>query len=104
MELRFLPEVEEDVMAGYVWYEDKALGLGEEFLRMFYAQARGIPNNPLMFPKVYGDFRRRLLRRFPYAVYFFIEEEHIIVAGLFHSARDPETIRTTLRDRDEAKS
>jgi hypothetical protein len=35
MELRFLPEVEEDVMAGYVRYEDKALGIGEEFLRMF---------------------------------------------------------------------
>ncbi len=88
-------------MAGSVWYETKALGLGEEFLRMFYAQARGILDNPVMFPKVYGDFRRRLLRRFPYAVYFFIEEDQIIVAGLFHSARDPNTIRTTLQGRDE---
>ena len=26
--LRFLPEVEEDVIAGYAWYEDKAPGLG----------------------------------------------------------------------------
>jgi len=103
MELRFLPEVEEDVLAGYVWYEAKALGLGEEFLRMFYAQACGILDNPLMFPKVYGDFRRRLLRRFPYAVYFFIEDEHVIVAGLFHGARDPDAIKTTLRDRDETK-
>lgn len=56
----------EDVTAGNVWYETKALGLGEEFLRMLYAQARGIPNNPLIFPKVYGEFRRCLLRRFPY--------------------------------------
>ncbi len=104
MKLRFLPEVEEDVLAGYVWYETKALGLGEEFLRIFYAQARGIPNNPLVFPKVYGDFRRCLLRRFPYAMYFFIEEEQVNVIGLFHGARDPDTIQTTLRNRDEANS
>ena len=101
MKLRFLPEVEEDVIAGYVWYEGKALGLGEEFLRMFYAQAQGILDNPHIFPKVHGDFRRRLLRRFPYAIYFFTKEDHIIVAGLFHTARDPERVSTILQDRGE---
>jgi len=52
MKLRFLPDVEEDAMAGYSWYEARALGLGEEFLGIFYAQVRGILHNPLMFPKV----------------------------------------------------
>jgi len=33
--LQILPEVEEDVMAGYLWYEEKVPGLGDEFLRMF---------------------------------------------------------------------
>jgi len=46
--LRFLPEVEEDIIAGYTWYEDKVLGLGEEFLRMFYARANDIQRNPLL--------------------------------------------------------
>ncbi len=36
--LHFVPEIEEDVLAGYNWYEDKAKGLGEEFLRVFYAR------------------------------------------------------------------
>lgn len=40
--LRFLPEVEEDVIAGYAWYEEKAPGLGEEFLRMAYARVSEI--------------------------------------------------------------
>jgi len=31
-DLRFLPEVEEDVIAGYSWYEEKARGLGDEFI------------------------------------------------------------------------
>ncbi len=99
--LRFLPEVEEDVIAGYVWYEEKSKGLGEDFLRVFYACAVEISRNPLIYPKVYEEFRRRLLRRFPYAVYFVIENDEIIVFGLFHCARDPRTIRTELENRDE---
>lgn len=99
--LRFLPEIEEDVVAGYVWYEAKSKGLGEEFLRMFYACAGEIPQNPMLCPKVYNDFRRRLLRRFPYAVYFMIENGRIVVLGLFHCARDPRTIGSLLQNREE---
>jgi hypothetical protein len=31
--LSFRPEIEDDVVAGYVWYEEKAEGLGEAFIR-----------------------------------------------------------------------
>jgi len=102
--LHFLPEVEEDVIAGYAWYEEKAAGLGEEFLRIFYARAREIPRNPLLYPKVCGEFRRRLLRRFPYAIYLRIKGNEVIVFGLFHCARDPRTIGAKLRDRDRPDS
>lgn len=42
MRLQFLPEVEEDIMTGYLWYEEKAVGLGEEFLRVFYSEIGAI--------------------------------------------------------------
>ena len=98
--LRFLPEVEEDVMGGYTWYKEKAVGLGEEFLRIFYAFASEIPRTPLLYPKVHHEFRRRLLKRFPYALYFKIEGHEIVVFGLFHCARNPRTIKGNLRARD----
>ena len=97
--LRFLPEVEEDALAAYAWYEKKAKGLGDEFLRAFYASANEIARTPLISPVVHEAFRRRLLRRFPYAVYFRIENNEIIVFGLFHCARSPRTIMATLDDR-----
>jgi len=99
-DLHFLPEVEEDVISGYFWYEGKARGLGEEFLRIFYASANNLSRNPLLYQKVYGDFRRLLLKRFPYAIYFQIKENEIIVFGLFHCARDPRTIKLTLSSRE----
>ena len=99
--LRFLPEVEEDLFSGYLWYEDKVRGLGEEFLRIFYASANNLSRNALLYKKVYGDLRRLLLRRFPYAIYFQIEKNQIIVYGLFHCARDPRAVELKLSDRNK---
>lgn len=97
--LRFLSQVEQDVQNGRSWYERKAPGLGEEFLRAFYAGCEELTRNPQAYSKVYRDFRRRLLRRFPYAIYFRIEEDHVVVFGLFHCARDPRQLRRELGNR-----
>ncbi len=97
--LRFLPEVEDDAINGYFWYETKSPGLGDEFLRMFYACTGDIPRNTLLYKKVYAEFRRCLLRRFPFAIYFIINIDQVIVTGLFHCARDPRVIESKLRDR-----
>ena len=97
--LSFLPEVEEDAYAGYVWYERKSVGLGEDLLRMLYAKAGEVSRNPLLFQKVYSDFRRALLRRFPYAIYFTVTDRQIIVVGFFHCARDPQTVSENLQIR-----
>ena len=97
--LRFLPEVEDDAIYGYSWYETKSPGLGEEFLRMFYACAGDILRNPLLYPIIHNEFMRCLLRRFPYALYFTLNIEQIIVTGLFHGARDPRAIDSMLQSR-----
>lgn len=99
--LRFLPEVEDDAIDGYSWYETKSPGLGEDFIRMLYACASDISRNPLLYQKVYGEFRRCLLRRFPYAIYFIIEKDLVIVTGLFHCVRDPRTVKSKLQSRKE---
>lgn len=97
--LRFLPEVEDDAVVAYHWYEGNVPSLGEEFLRTFYACATELIRNPLLSPPLHRQFRRRLLRRFPYALYFTIENHEVVVVGLFHCARDPKGVQSTLRDR-----
>jgi len=97
--LRFLPEVEEDLIAGYRWYEEKAPGIGEDFLRSFFNRAAGIQRNPMLYPQVYRDFRRCLLRRFPYGIYFKMEGSDVIVIGVFHCARDPGSLGQRFRER-----
>ncbi len=50
--LSFLPEVANDAITGYDWYEDRSTGLGNDFLRLFYANANEIPRNPLLLELV----------------------------------------------------
>jgi len=97
--LRFLPSVEADAWNGRTWYESKAPGLGEEFLRVFYACCEELTRNPEMYAWIHGDFRRRLLRRFPYAIYYRLEGDCVVIFGLFHCARDPRRIRKQLGGR-----
>ena len=101
-ELSLLPEVEEDAFVGYRWYEERSSGLGDQFLEELYADIGGIPLNPLLYEVVRQRVRRRLLRRFPYAIYFSLEEDQILVLGVFHCARDPQVIGDELQLRDES--
>lgn len=99
--LSFLPEVEDDAINAYRWYEQKSKGLGEEFLRAFDASTAEITRSPGLYPKVYQSFHRKLLKRFPYAVYFLIERKTIIVYGLFHCARNPYLIHSKISKRND---
>ena len=94
--LRFLPELEEDILNGFAWYEQKALGLGEDFIRLFYACSEELPRYPFLYPEIYGEFRRRLLRRFPYSIYYRVIDSEVVIFGLFHCARDPINISEML--------
>ena len=69
--LEIHPEVEDDALLAYNWYESKSIGLGEEFLRVFYSRLSEIEKEPLLYQKVEGECRRSLLRRFPYSVYYY---------------------------------
>ena len=65
-QLRFLSEVEGDVRIGMAWYEERSFGLGDDFLREFYAGVDDIVESPLLYRTVQGPVRRRILNRFPY--------------------------------------
>jgi hypothetical protein len=100
--VRLRPELVEDAHEGFLWYEAAATGLGHEFLRSFFVATAAGHRQPLVYRKVYGDFRRVLLGRFPYALYFRVERNVVVIFLLVHGARDPALIRRALRTRKAA--
>ncbi len=102
-EVRLRPELLGDVSEAYGWYEDRATGLGDKFLRTFYAAIAQIQRDPVLFRKVHSDFRRLFLRRFPYFLYYLIEQETIVFILLFHCAQHPRMMRRELRTRRDKR-
>lgn len=50
-----------------------------------------IVDYPQMYPRVYKNIRRALLRRFPYSVFYVVGESFILIVGVVHQARDEST-------------
>jgi plasmid stabilization system protein ParE len=75
------------------WYEQRAQGLGSEFLRAVEAVIAVIEQYPKQNPIVLGLARRAVLRRFPYSVIYIESESEILVLACFHGRRDPRRLQ-----------
>ncbi len=73
VELIIAPEVEPDLAEAYAWYEARRTGLGEEFLSCVDAGIAATCRMPEMYAAVHEQYRRRFVRRFPYAIFYELE-------------------------------
>jgi plasmid stabilization system protein ParE len=84
------PEVEQDLAEASAWYESRRAGLGEDFLSCVDACIAAILRVPEMQAVVHKQYRRVLVRRFPYAVFYEYETRTVTIYAVFHASRDPE--------------
>jgi plasmid stabilization system protein ParE len=90
------PEAEQDISEAYAWYENQRFGLGEEFLTSVDACIQAICRTPEMHGLIHENYRRGLVRRFPYAVFYEYAYNRVTVYGVFHTSRDPAKWRQRL--------
>jgi plasmid stabilization system protein ParE len=92
----FSPKAALDAVEAYSWYEARELGLGEEFLRSVEACLEGVRRHPQLYRVAVDDFRRAVVRRFPYEVFYEATGKTVYVYAVFHSAQDPTKWRVRL--------
>ena len=92
---------EHDMAEAGLWYESRNSGAGIHFVRCADAAISLIGRQPEAGPVQFGLFRRVLVSRFPFSVFYSIEPEAIVVQGVFHSSRDPDKIRRLLESGSE---
>jgi plasmid stabilization system protein ParE len=95
--LIILLEAEQDTAQAYVWYEEQELGLGEEFLRCVDARIHLIQRSPGMYQVAHKTYRRAVVRRFPYVIFYECSDITVIVYAVFHCSQDPKKWRSRLR-------
>lgn len=84
-------EARADIRDAVAGLRDVSPHLAERFQVELERVFANITEYPEIYPVVYKRFRRGLLRKFPYSVFYVIERSLILVVGVVHQARDEST-------------
>jgi plasmid stabilization system protein ParE len=85
----FRPEASTELTEAWDWYEARRAGLGGEFVTCVEAAVAGAARTPEVNPRVHGEVRRALVRRFPYGVFYLVEGQALLVLAVAHARRKP---------------
>jgi plasmid stabilization system protein ParE len=96
-EIILIPEAVTDINHAYWWYEEQRRGLGEDFLICIETALDQVRNHPKNYPMRFDAFRRVLVRRFPYAIYFEHDESRVTVHYVFHCSQHPDKLARRLK-------
>jgi toxin ParE1/3/4 len=81
------PNAEADLAEARIWYESQRAGLGDELLDEVRRAVSLLADDPERRPFYYRDFRRLLVRRFPYKLFYRVEGDRVIVFRILHAKR-----------------
>jgi plasmid stabilization system protein ParE len=96
MKIKILSSAVEDLHAGRVFYEKQGDGLGEYFFDTLFSDIDSLALYAGIHLKIFG-YHRLLSRRFPYAIYYKIDGEFIVVYRVLDLRRHPDRIRKSLK-------
>ncbi len=85
---RLTQKAERDIAEAFEYYEQKKLDLGYRFIARVEEAIEQIGTNPTLYAPIIGAARRVLVEQFPYALYYTISDDAIVIACL-HGKRNP---------------
>jgi hypothetical protein len=98
MKIQILPEANEDLIAGFYFYEKQSRGLGAYFHDSLFSDVESLLLYAGIHPIVFGS-HRCFSRRFPFAIYYVVEGETIRVQAVYDCRKNPAKIRRRLKKR-----
>ena len=82
-------EAEADIAEAYQYYESCRTNLGSDFVLCLEESFARIQKNAKQYKRIYKKVRRALVRRFPYGIYYVIDQQNISVIGVLHARKNP---------------
>ena len=96
-DIRILPAVLQEIAEAAAWYDDDGYtGLGDRFIATYLPT---IQQNGDIYQTSYQEFRKILIKPFPYFVFFRLHDGAWIISLVIHAARRPSRARRILRNR-----
>jgi len=97
MKIKILSSASQDLIDGYWFYEKQAEGLGTYFLDSLFSDIDSLTINAGIHPLHFRRYHRMLSKRFPFAVYYRIENKTALVYGVLDCRRNPAWIKKKLK-------
>jgi len=97
MKIKILVSANQDLIDGYWFYEKQAEGLGTYFLDTLFSDIDSLAIYAGIHPKYFGKYHRLLSKRFPFAIYYHVEDDTAFVHAVLDCRRNPAWIRKKLK-------
>jgi hypothetical protein len=88
-EIAFHRNASEEMQAAAAYYETREQGLGDAFLDDIEQGLHSVEQFPRLWPVYDGEYRRYLLKRFPYGLVYRIDVTRVFIVAVAHLHRKP---------------
>jgi plasmid stabilization system protein ParE len=95
MKIEILEEAEQDLIDGFRFYEAQNFGLGQYFLDSLFSDINSLQLFAGIHPW-YFSYQRLLSKRFPFAIYYRVDNDVVRIRAVLDCRQDPKKIRTRL--------
>ncbi len=97
MKIKILKSANQDLVDGYYFYEKQAEGLGGYFLDSLFSDIDSLKIYAGIHTIHFEKYQRLLSKRFPFAIYYHIEQDTVFVHAVLDCRRNPAWIRGKLK-------
>ena len=102
MRIKILFSAVEDLYAGRLFYEEQGQDLGEYFFDSLFSDIDSLALYAGIHPKIFG-YHRLVSKRFPYAVYYTLDADLVVLFRVLDLRRDPDRIRKALMQSEQQR-
>jgi hypothetical protein len=98
VKLQILEAASEDLVAGFDFYEQNEHSIGDYFLACLYSDIESLRIFGGIHRRVYKNLHRSLSKRFPFAIYYTVENDTVIIRAVLDCRRHPSWIRSRVKN------
>jgi len=80
---------EQEMLDAKWYYEQQVPGLGQSFMDNIDVAVQDIAAHPFRWPVIRPNIRRRLVHRFPYGIFYRVDQDEIVILAIAHLRRRP---------------
>lgn len=96
MRVAITRSAEIDLLEGFSFYEEQATGIGDYFIDSLVADIDSLALFGSIHPKPEGSYYRTVAKRFPFAIYYAMEDDLVTVVAVLDCRQNPASITDRL--------